>query len=182
MKLRHAPLLLVREMARLPSHKALVAETLERVIQRPDELAEFLAIYWKDGRQPVSAQVKKGLARAFRKFNEYALAKYDREGAVKLRDALFLSHSKPKDATVKFTKLERKSAEQYDLAPHETLYKRVVDRKLTTPDTWEVELSASSDKLESWNSSPGREEDGRARAASQPPQHDGGRYRRQPDS
>jgi 60 kDa SS-A/Ro ribonucleoprotein len=45
---------------------------LERVIQRPDELTEFLAIYWKDGRQPLSAQVKKGLARAFRKFNEYA--------------------------------------------------------------------------------------------------------------
>src|SRR5438067_2007508 len=41
MKLRHAPLLLVREMARLPTHKHLVAQTLERVIQRPDELSEF---------------------------------------------------------------------------------------------------------------------------------------------
>jgi 60 kDa SS-A/Ro ribonucleoprotein len=150
MKLRHAPLLLVREMARLPAHKRLVAETLERVIQRPDELTEFLAIYWKDGRQPVSAQVKKGLARAFAKFNEYNLAKYDRDGAVKLRDALFLSHAKPKDATVKFTKLERKGKDEYVLAPHETLYKKIVDRKLETPDTWEVELSASDDKLASW--------------------------------
>lgn len=150
MKLRHAPLLLVREMARLPSHKGLVASTLERVIQRPDELTEFVAIYWKEKRQPLSAQVKKGLARAFRKFNEYNLAKYDRDGAVKLRDVLLLSHSKPKDSTIKFTKLERKSKDEYVLAEHETLYKKIVDRTLATPDTWEVELSASTDKLASW--------------------------------
>ena len=64
MKLRHAPLLLVREMARHATHRRLVAETLDRVIQRADELAEFVAIYWKDGRVPLSAQVKKGLAAA----------------------------------------------------------------------------------------------------------------------
>src|SRR5579859_6915382 len=50
MKLRHVPLLLVREMARLQTHRALVADTLAAVVQRPDELAEFLAIYWKDGK------------------------------------------------------------------------------------------------------------------------------------
>ena len=65
MKLRHAPLLLVREMARHATHRRLVAETLARVIQRADELSEFVAIYWAGGRQPLSAQVKKGLAAAF---------------------------------------------------------------------------------------------------------------------
>src|ERR1700760_3651990 len=67
MKLRHVPLLLVREMARLTTHRALVAETLAAVIQRADELAEFLAIYWAQGsvrdngrKAPLSAQVKKG--------------------------------------------------------------------------------------------------------------------------
>ena len=65
MKLRHAPLLLVREMARHATHRQLVGETLARVIQRADELAEFVAIYWSGGRQPLSAQVKKGLASAF---------------------------------------------------------------------------------------------------------------------
>src|SRR6201993_3071607 len=44
MKLRHAPLLLVREMARHKTHRGLVADTLERVIQRADELCEFVAI------------------------------------------------------------------------------------------------------------------------------------------
>lgn len=65
MNLRHVPLLLVREMARYASHRGLVAETLTRVIQRADELAEFVAIYWAEGKQPLSAQVKKGLAAAF---------------------------------------------------------------------------------------------------------------------
>ena len=71
MKLRHMPLLLVRELARL---RYPVAPLLERVIQRPDEMAEFLAIYWKDGRQPLANQVKRGLARAFRKFDAHRLA------------------------------------------------------------------------------------------------------------
>src|SRR5580658_5291042 len=125
MKLRHAPLLLVREMARYATHRGLVAETLTRVIQRADEMSEFVAIYWAGGRQPLSAQVKKGLAAAFGKFDEYALAKYDRAGAVRLRDVLFLCHARPAD--------EAQAA----------LWKRLVDNELATPDTWEVALSAA---------------------------------------
>ena len=90
MKLRHAPLLVLREMARHATHRGLVADTLVRVIQRPDEMTELLAIYWADAlgpmqqrkRQPISAQIKKGLARAVTKFDAYQLAKYDRDGAV----------------------------------------------------------------------------------------------------
>lgn len=125
MKLRHAPLLLVREMARLTTHRALVSETLARVIQRADELSEFVAIYWASGRQPLSGQVKKGLAAAFVKFDEYALAKYDRAGAVRLRDVLFLSHARPVDAS------------------QAALWKRLAANELATPDTWEVALSAT---------------------------------------
>jgi 60 kDa SS-A/Ro ribonucleoprotein len=73
MKLRHVPILLVREMARLKTHRELVSQTLAQVIQRADELAEFVAIYWKDGKVPLSAQTKKGLAKTFRKFDEYQL-------------------------------------------------------------------------------------------------------------
>jgi 60 kDa SS-A/Ro ribonucleoprotein len=125
MKLRHAPLLLVREMARHKTHRGLVAETLERVIQRADELTEFVAIYWKDGRVPLSSQVKKGLAAAFPKFDEYQLAKYDRGGPVKLRDVLFLCHAKPRD--------DKQGG----------VWKKLVWGRLATPDTWEVALSAA---------------------------------------
>lgn len=154
MKLRHVPLLIVREMARLPGHKALVAKTLAQVIQRPDELTEFLAIYWKEKRQPLSAQVKKGLAAAFAKFGEYALAKYNRDGAVKLRDVLFLSHAKPIDGRAGFTKLARQTERRLGAVPKladgEALYRKVVDNTLTTPDTWEVALSGGADKKETF--------------------------------
>src|SRR5215469_14869967 len=132
MKLRHAPLLVVREMARHKTHRHLVADTLMSVIQRADELAEFVAIYWKDGRAPLSGQVKKGLAAAFPKFDEYALAKYDRASAVRLRDVLFLCHAKPRDA------------EQAEV------WKRLIAGELATPDTWEVALSSGGDKREAW--------------------------------
>jgi hypothetical protein len=132
MKLRHAPLLLVREMARHQTHRGEVAETLARVIQRPDELAEFVAIYWKDGRVPLSAQVKKGLAVAFPKFDEYALAKYDRGGPIKLRDVLFLCHAKPRDKV------------------QTEVWKRLVEGRLATHDTWEVALSSGADKRAAW--------------------------------
>jgi 60 kDa SS-A/Ro ribonucleoprotein len=132
MKLRHAPLLLVREMARHKTHRALVSETLARVIQRADELAEFVAIYWKDGRVPLSGQVKKGLAAAFPKFDEYQLAKYDRGGPIKLRDVLFLCHAKPSDDA------------------QAGVWKKLIWGRLTTPDTWEVALSSGADKREAW--------------------------------
>lgn len=132
MKLRHAPLLLLREMARLKTRRALVGETLARVIQRADELTEFLAIYWKDGRVPLSGQVKKGLAAAFGKFDAYQLAKYDRQGPVRLRDVLFLTHAKPCDEA---------QAE---------VWKNLVEGKLTPPDTWEVALSGGADKRAAW--------------------------------
>src|SRR5580692_1676535 len=132
MKLRHAPLLLVREMARHKTHRAPVSETLASILQRADELAEFVAIYWKDGRVPLSGQVKKGLAAAFPKFDEYQLAKYDRGAPIKLRDVLFLCHAKPRDQA------------QADV------WKKLVSGSLTTPDTWEVALSSGADKREAW--------------------------------
>jgi 60 kDa SS-A/Ro ribonucleoprotein len=132
MKLRHAPLLLVREMARHKTHRAPVSETLASILQRADELAEFVAIYWKDGRVPLSGQVKKGLAAAFPKFDEYQLAKYDRGGPIKLRDVLFLCHAKPRDGA------------------QAAMWKKLIAGTLTTPDTWEVAISAGTDKREAW--------------------------------
>lgn len=133
-KLRHVPLLIVREMARAgKEHRLLVASTLERVIQRADELSEFLAIYWQKGKEPLSKQVKIGLAKAFLKFNEYQLAKYNsKEAQVKLRDVMFLVHPKP----------ENKAQEK--------LFKRLANNDLKTPDTWEVALSTGEDKKATW--------------------------------
>lgn len=131
MKLRHAPLLIAREMARIPSHKRLVGAMLPKVIQRPDELAEFLALYWKDGKTPISKQVKIGLANSFQKFDEYQFAKWNKDAAIKLRDVMFLVHPKPENGK-------------------EDLFKRLAENELQTPDTWEVVLSGGADKRETW--------------------------------
>jgi hypothetical protein len=129
-KLRHVPLLLARELAR---NSALHSEVLNAIIQRPDEMSEFLSLYWQDGKVPLSNQVKKGLAGAFLKFNEYALAKWDKNSAaVSLRDVMFMTHPKPADEA------------------QEALFKRVANKELNTPDTWETELSAGADKRETF--------------------------------
>lgn len=43
--LRHVPLLLLEVLTRTGAGTSLAADTIERVIQRADELTEFLAIY-----------------------------------------------------------------------------------------------------------------------------------------
>lgn len=132
MQLRHAPLFVARELARVKGAGSIVADLLPKIIQRADELSEFLSLYWISERQPIASAVKRGLAESFRKFNEYELAKYNRADKVKLRDVLFLVHAKPKD---------KEQAE---------LWKRLVENKLETPDTWEVALSSGGDKKEVW--------------------------------
>jgi 60 kDa SS-A/Ro ribonucleoprotein len=132
MQLRHVPLFLVRELARRKGTGPLVAETLEHVIQRADELGEFVALYWKQKKEPLSAGVKRGLARAFTKFDPYQLAKYNRESVVKLRDVLLLCHAKPKN-------------EEQVVA-----WKKLVEGSLESPDTWEVALSAQKGKKETF--------------------------------
>lgn len=124
--LRHVPLLLLCALAKRGGK--VVGETISETISRADELSEFLAVYWRNGKCPLSKQVKIGLAQAFLKFDEYALAKYNRDGAIKLRDVLFLCHAKPANKK------------------QEKLWKKLVDGTLKTPDTWEVALSAGKDK------------------------------------
>lgn len=128
--LRHVPLLLLNALVarRAPGTDKTIAET----IHRADEMAELLAMYWRSGKRPLAKQLQRGLAMAFGKFNEYQLAKYNRDGPVRLRDVLFLSHAKPADE---------------DRAG---LYRRVANNELAVPDTWEVALSAGADKKETF--------------------------------
>lgn len=151
MKLRHVPLLLTYAMTEHASHRHLVAETLEAVIQRADELTEYCALYFALGGRTLSAQSKKGLGKAFAKFSEYELAKYNRDGRFKLRDVLFMSHSKPVGAgAAKYTRQHRKDGVAHPLTLREDLYKRLVDNELKTPDTWEVALSGGADKKDAF--------------------------------
>lgn len=143
--LRHVPLLLLLDLVRrkdpviTPGLK--VKQAICNVIRRPDEMMELLALYWKfkktDGKTPVKAklsdrQLRDGLALCFYKFNEYQFGKYDRDTAVKLRDVMFLCHPKPRD--------EKEAV----------LFKKIAERNLDIPDTWEVALSSGKNKKETF--------------------------------
>jgi hypothetical protein len=137
--LRHVPLLLLEVLSRTAKGRSdhLVASTIEKVISRADEMAEFLAIYTAGGDRRTakpghgrqfSAQVMRGLDSALRRFDAYQLAKYDRAGKVKLRDVFRIVRPKPVDET------------------QAALFKAAKDGTLAAPDTWEVALSSGADK------------------------------------
>ncbi|WP_035568021.1 TROVE domain-containing protein [Hymenobacter sp. IS2118] len=131
LNMRSVPLVLCVELARLHRGDSLVSRLVARVVQRPDEITELLACYAQaNGRSGtkvlnrLSKQMQKGLAMSFNQFDGYQLAKYDRDGAVRLRDALFLVHPNAKDAA------------------QQALFDQLVRGELPTPYTWETELSA----------------------------------------
>jgi len=131
MHLRSVPLVLVAELANLHSGDNLVARVTDGVIGRADEITELLACYELMNKRTgtkklnrLSKQLQKGLTSAFNRFDEYQFAKYNRDGAIKLRDALFLVHPKAKDEL------------------QQVLFNKIVNGNLQTPYTWETELSA----------------------------------------
>jgi 60 kDa SS-A/Ro ribonucleoprotein len=131
--LRSVPLVLTVELARIHQGDNLVSRLVARVVQRADEIPELLAFYAQaNGRTGtktlgrLSKQVQHGLALAFNRFDAYQLAKYDRDGAaVRLRDALFLVHPKPRDEA------------------QQAVFNHLVAGTLPVPYTWETELSAA---------------------------------------
>jgi 60 kDa SS-A/Ro ribonucleoprotein len=131
MYMRSVPLVLVTELAALHSGDNLVARVTDGVIGRADEITELLACYETLNKRTgtkklnrLSKQLQKGLSTAFNRFDEYQFGKYNRDGAIKLRDALFLVHPKAKDEL------------------QQVLFNKIVNNTLQTPYTWETELSA----------------------------------------
>lgn len=137
--LRHVPLLLTSILIDSAKGSSLVAETIPLVVKRADELAELLAVFAQyKGVKPdklktvMTHGMRKGLAKAFAKFDAYQLAKYNRDHAIKLRDVLFLVHAKPKDDEQK------------------AVWAQLINGTLPAPDTWEVQLSGGANKKETF--------------------------------
>lgn len=131
--LRHVPLYLTRLLCKVAKGGHLAEDTIATVIQRADEIAEFVALYMKEGKQPLSAQAKRGLAKAFAKFDEYQFQKNDKQDAAwRIRDVMFMVKPKPEG--------EERAA----------LYKRIADDEMKVADTWEVALSGGADKGETF--------------------------------
>ena len=138
MYLRSVPLVLMVELLKNfnegnqkgKRNSKTLKKSTTRVIQRADEITEILAYFVhshdradtkKLGKLPNA--LKNAVADSFHKFDEYQLAKYNKDGCVKLRDALFLTHPKPQDDREK------------------DLFKKLIEDDLAEPYTWEVEFS-----------------------------------------
>ena len=131
--IRHAPLLLLAELAGYSFGTSLVRQTVPQVVRRADEPGELLALYWRDNpKAPLDKGLKKGIADALKRFDEYQFAKYDRAARYPLRLVMEMTRPKPT------------SDEQA------ALFGRVMTRTLAIPDTWEVVLSNGADKKETF--------------------------------
>lgn len=152
--LRHAPLLVAREMARgTPEQRAIIPHLLPAIMQRPDEIAEFMALYWADngGKKFVSHPVRRGIALALGKFKQFQLAKWDKKDKeVRIRDAVFMSHVKPDDVphgkrwAAAERKADRKAGEvrAWPFTERETVQFELSNDLLKQTGTWEDRLSA----------------------------------------
>ncbi|MDI9858529.1 TROVE domain-containing protein [Flectobacillus roseus] len=131
MNLRSVPIVLSVELAKKADAGAWVGKAIEQIVLRPDEITETLAYYQQTNKRTgtkrlnrLSKQIQKGLAKAFNRFDEYQFAKYNQNTEVKLRDALFLVHPKPKDLA------------------QQVVFDKITQNTLSTAYTWETELSA----------------------------------------
>ena len=110
------------------------ADILAEICERPDDMKEILAYYTeKYGDKKLPNSIKKGLGRAFGKFNEYQLAKYNQKGKVWLRDILRIAHPKAKNEE------------------QNTLWKRVINDDLKPAETWENKISSEGSTTENWS-------------------------------
>lgn len=134
--LRHAPLWLLNAALDHPAraqHRDNLVTVLANVCgSRGDMPGEMLSLYWKNGKRPIAKALRDGLERALQSFGSYALQKYAARGAIRLRDVLFLTHAKPRDAE------------------QEPWFKMLADDTLPAADTWESNLSAGADKRETF--------------------------------
>lgn len=122
------------ELANHPQGREFARKTVERIAKRPDDMTEMMAYQIAVYKKPIPNSLKKGLADAFAKFDEYQLAKYNRTGKdVTLKDVFRLVGPSAKVGT-----------ERYDL------YKKLLEDTLEVPYTWETQLSERGNKKEVW--------------------------------
>lgn len=135
---------LVAELAYSVKGSEWLKTAIARTVYRPDDMTEILSYYLHNYNKPIPNSLKKGLARAFDKFDAYSLGKYRGEGnAISLVDVVNLAHPIP---------IER----------NKEALQKLVDGTLKSEDTWEVKLTQAGQnakddvekaklKAEAWN-------------------------------
>lgn len=127
--MRSSSHVILGELAKVHRGDNLVGRAIYKAAIRPDDLIEIVSYVDK----PLRSQVKRGVARAFEKFDEYQLAKYrSTKHTMKLVDVVNLVHPK-----------------------HSEAIKKLVHDELRSTETWESKVSAAkgdTEKVkESWH-------------------------------
>ena len=128
------------QAARVPGARKYVP----RIVQRADELTELMAYqlarnkvvprpskYLNTGKEETSNKrvdkqsalpqmIKFGLAKAFKNFDAYQIAKYNRDGTVKMRDVMFEVHP------------------EWENEEQKKVLDKLTNKTLEPPETWEV--------------------------------------------
>lgn len=118
------------ELAMHLSGKTWAKDFYEKIVYRPDDMAEILSYHFSKNGKATNA-MKKGFAKAFDRFDKYSLAKYRGEGnAMKLIDVVNIVHPIPVE----------KNSEAINA---------LVKGELKSFDTWETELSKAGQEASS---------------------------------
>jgi hypothetical protein len=106
------------EIARSVKGESWTKDFFDRIVYRPDDMTEILALSYQYAKNEPNA-LRKGFAKALTRFSEYELAKYRKEGsAVSLVDVVNVVHPANTEAIAKLVK-----------------------GTLPTPETWETKLT-----------------------------------------
>lgn len=101
--------------------RGLVTSMITRADELTDMYAYALSVFGTKGSVPMA--IKRGVADAFSKFNEYQFGKYNRDNAVKLSDLIRITHPVPL---------------KYGIGE---VFEKIVKNTLEVPYTWETEFS-----------------------------------------
>ena len=120
-------------VAKVVESKPYIRITVDNVVERADDLTEILACYISMYGKPIPNGLKKALGANLKRFNEFALSKYNGgQKAVKFKDILKLTHVKP------------------DTQAQSELFNKVLNDNLATATRWETEVSTRGNHKEVW--------------------------------
>lgn len=135
MHLRSVSHALTALIAHETESKPYIKEVVSAVVERADDITEIMACYLTMFGKPIPNGLKKAIALAFIKFNEYQIAKYNGGNkSVKFKDILKLTHAKPMN-------------EEQD-----KLFREIMEDSLPIAERWETELSEKGNTKEVWES------------------------------
>lgn len=129
-----------------PLLRTLVRDVIQRADQITDMVSFALSVFGTKNKIPLA--VRRGIADAFNKFNEYTFAKYNRNNGIKFTDVMRIVHPKPANETMStiFDKLMN------ECRPDDL---KTSAGTLQVPYTWETQLSEAGktgrSKTEVWS-------------------------------